>query len=65
MPIYEYQCDECGEKFEVFVRSSKDQDKVVCSVCKGTKVRKALSLFGLGGGGGSKSSAASCGPGPV
>jgi len=65
MPIYEYQCDKCGERFEVFVRSSKDQNKVVCSACKSTKVHKALSLFGLGGGSAGKSSAASCGPGPV
>jgi len=64
MPIYEYQCDECGERFELFVRSSVQRDVPTCPKCKSPKVQKAISLFGVGGAGeNSKSSAASCGTG--
>jgi putative FmdB family regulatory protein len=66
MPIYEYCCDECGEKFELFVRSFSQRTAPICPKCGSQSVRKAVSLFGVGGAGGSsKTSAASCGPGPV
>ncbi len=66
MPIYEYRCAECGEKFELFVRSAARQTVPICPRCGSPKVQKAISLFGVGGaGGGSKTSAASCGPSPT
>ena len=33
MPIYEYRCDECGEKFELFVRSMAKQVSSACPKC--------------------------------
>ena len=66
MPIYEYLCDECGEKFELFVRSTSQKGTLTCPNCGSEKVHKAISLFGVGSAGGSsRASAASCGPGPV
>ncbi|NLE46727.1 MAG: zinc ribbon domain-containing protein [Chloroflexi bacterium] len=65
MPIYEYQCDECGEKFELFVRSTSTQEEIVCAKCGSTKVHKAISLFGVGANPSGGLSATSCGPGPV
>ena len=63
MPIYEYRCDECGEKFELFVRSATQKAVPTCPKCGSQKARKNISLFGVGGtGGGSKISAASCAP---
>ena len=66
MPIYEYRCAECEEKFELFVRSAARQNAPTCPRCGSQRVHKAISLFGVGGtGGSSKASPASCGPGPV
>ncbi|MDY6877183.1 MAG: zinc ribbon domain-containing protein [Chloroflexota bacterium] len=66
MPIYEYRCAECGERFELFVRSAAKQPEPTCPKCGSHKAQKAISLFGVGGaGGGSKISAASCGSGPT
>ena len=66
MPVYEYICDECGEKFEVLVRSSTQKAVFTCPQCGSEKVHKAISLFGVGGATRSTAaSAASCGPGPV
>jgi len=66
LPIYEYCCEECGEKFEVFVRSATQKTTLTCPSCGSEQVRKAISLFGVvGTGGSSRTSAASCGPGPV
>jgi putative FmdB family regulatory protein len=51
MPIYEYRCQECGEKFEKFVRSMNNPGPEVkwirCPKCGGQKVEKLLSAFGL------------------
>lgn len=63
MPIYEYQCTECENKFERFVRSMNAQEEIMCPQCGSTKVEKAFSVFGVGGSSnGSGSSAASCAP---
>jgi putative FmdB family regulatory protein len=62
MPIYEYRCKECDEPFEVFVRSSSQQTDPTCPNCGSQKVKKAVSLFGVGGTVGGNTSAASCAP---
>lgn len=51
MPIFEYMCGSCGEKFEILVRSS-DQDKS-CPKCGGKDLKKALSTFAVSEGGSS------------
>jgi putative FmdB family regulatory protein len=47
MPIYEYQCLECGEKFEKLVRSASLSAGAKCPKCGGRKVEKLLSAFGF------------------
>ena len=41
MPIYEYQCRECTEAFELLLRG---QDQPVCPECGGTRLEKLLSV---------------------
>lgn len=65
MPIYEYQCEECQERFDKLIRSSDASQEIVCPKCGSHKVRRLLSLFGLGKSGqkaGSVAPASSCGP---
>jgi putative FmdB family regulatory protein len=63
MPVYEYRCGECGEQFELFLRSAVQKTAPTCPKCGSTDVKKALSLFGVGGASASnKTSTASCGP---
>ena len=46
MPIYEYQCDDCGSKFEVFKKiSEKDNEK--CPHCSSEKVKRLISSGGF------------------
>jgi putative FmdB family regulatory protein len=47
MPIYEYRCDECGEKFEKLLRMAACDKDVACPKCDGKKVVKQISLFGF------------------
>ena len=49
MPIFEYRCDDCGHVFEALVW--KDEE-VRCEKCDGTKVRRQITGFSVGGGGG-------------
>jgi len=65
MPIYEYQCEECGEKFELLVRSSSRKGTIECPECGSERVHKAISLFSGVGGASSHTSGASCGPAPT
>lgn len=48
MPIYEYRCKECGERFDKFVRSTATPIEIICPKCQGTQCRKSISLFGMG-----------------
>ncbi|MGC8786870.1 MAG: FmdB family zinc ribbon protein [Anaerolineae bacterium] len=63
MPIYEYRCNECGEKFEKWLRSMSAANDICCPRCGSRNVEKAISLFGKSG---SKASTAafdtSCAP---
>ncbi len=42
MPIYEYECDNCKEAFEVFL-GINDPKLESCPKCNGTEVRKLIS----------------------
>lgn len=43
MPIYEYTCGKCSERFEVLVRSSAEA-KPRCPKCGSRKVEKCFSV---------------------
>jgi putative FmdB family regulatory protein len=43
MPLFEYECTDCGRQFEAFVTSSR---KAVCPSCKGEKLEKLVSRLG-------------------
>ncbi|MBN1283847.1 MAG: zinc ribbon domain-containing protein [Anaerolineae bacterium] len=65
MPIYEYQCQECGTPFELFVRSISKPVSVECPNCGSVDVRKGVSAFAskvVGGNGAVAASSAGCGP---
>ena len=68
MPIYEYQCRKCGEKFEKLVRSMSDSKPVECAKCGSKETARALSLFAVGAGKSSPADGPMCGrcggPGP-
>ena len=42
MPLYEYQCDACGARFEL-IRKFSDPPVTVCPTCGEEKVRKLIS----------------------
>lgn len=48
MPIFEYQCRDCGTTFEKIVGSNSTE--VTCQQCASTRVEKLLSVFAVSGG---------------
>ena len=45
MPIYEYICKDCGNRFEI-LRSIKDADSpIFCKICQGSQTQRAVSVF--------------------
>ena len=45
MPIYEFYCSDCRDKFEVLTSYEASQAEMLCATCYGTNVRKLLSIF--------------------
>jgi len=45
MPVYEYQCNDCSRKFELFVQHRMLADGIVCRHCHSPEVRKLVSSF--------------------
>ncbi len=41
MPIFEFECRGCDERFEIFVRG---ETALVCPSCEGTDLKKLISL---------------------
>jgi putative FmdB family regulatory protein len=65
MPIYEYQCEECSERFDKFVRSMFAEVEVECPACGSAQVNKAFSTLasrGSNGGTAAIPSAPNCAP---
>ena len=62
MPLYEYECKDCGAVFEAMV-AFKDADKMVCEACGSKHVNRLASTFCSSVSGGSASPAPSCGGG--
>lgn len=65
MPLYEYECNRCGHRFEILVYG---QIKPVCPRCQGNDLLRVLSTFATSGGSGrgdgsfSRTSSGGCGP---
>ena len=58
MPIFEYQCEQCGHKFEKLV--PRAESAAVCPSCQSERTKKLLSMFASSSGS-SGSPAPSCG----
>lgn len=43
MPLYEYQCHDCGNEFEKMVRFSEADQAQACPACQGKDTRKKIS----------------------
>jgi putative FmdB family regulatory protein len=55
MPIYEYRCESCSDKFEVLTRFAERDTAQVCPSCESTKTRVLVSSFAFGGAAGESS----------
>jgi putative FmdB family regulatory protein len=45
MPIYEYQCTQCGKSFEVRQSIGEDSSRLKCPECKAENPRRLFSSF--------------------
>jgi putative FmdB family regulatory protein len=46
MPLFEYECRDCGKPFEAFVTADR---AAACPACEGTNLTKLLSRLGMVG----------------
>lgn len=53
MPMYEYECQTCGQKFSQFVSLSKRDEAQECPNCGQTKSERMVSMVSSLSGGGS------------
>ena len=51
MPIYEYECKSCGNKFEHRCDITAKDEEIKCPQCGTKNPRRTLSKFGVGSSG--------------
>ncbi len=49
MPIYEYECTNCGEKFEANRKIADSDSEIKCPKCGRKRPRRLFSVFGMAG----------------
>jgi putative FmdB family regulatory protein len=47
MPIYEYECPKCGQKFELRCNIAESEKEAKCPRCGEEHARRAISVFGI------------------
>jgi putative FmdB family regulatory protein len=66
MPLYEYECADCGICFDALRAMSEADDPIACPQCEGKETHRLISLFSAVGErgvvAGSGGSCASCSP---
>jgi putative FmdB family regulatory protein len=55
MPVYEYRCNDCNERYDILHKSSTNLSEVVCPKCGSENYKKLLSTFSASGLDGSSS----------
>lgn len=61
MPLYEYICQTCGDRFEKLIRGDTSAQQIICPSCASAAIMRALSTFATSGSGAEQASPA-CGP---
>jgi len=62
MPLYEYECTDCGERFEVLQQVGEDGHGLTCPQCGAGEPRRKLSTFAASTGGeGAATAGSACG----
>jgi len=60
MPIYEYQCKDCGKCFEALRSFSQADAPIQCEHCQGDNTQRSISVFNAVSNGSSITNNASC-----
>lgn len=51
MPVYEYECQECGRRFDALRSMSQADAPIACQGCESQNTSRALSVFFASSGG--------------
>jgi putative FmdB family regulatory protein len=62
MPLYEYQCVKCGNRFEVRQSIGADGTDLKCPECAAERPKKIISIFSSKNAVGRSSAGGSCAP---
>ena len=47
MPMFEFRCDACGERFEKLIRNTSTPGAIECPKCGSDRCKKTYSVFGM------------------
>jgi putative FmdB family regulatory protein len=48
MPVYEYECASCGDRFEILCGHAEREERAICPSCGGRDVKQVLGGFTVG-----------------
>ena len=60
MPIYEYKCKKCGNKFELLQKMNESNKNITCPECGASQAEKLFSTFSSSSDTGSSCASGTC-----
>ena len=48
MPIYTYECKDCGENFDLLIGVTSEKAELKCKKCNSKNIQKTISPFSVG-----------------
>ncbi|MGE5316324.1 MAG: FmdB family zinc ribbon protein [Acidobacteriota bacterium] len=44
MPIYDYRCEDCSARYEVFHKVREETEEIICPKCQSRRYKKMMSV---------------------
>jgi len=48
MPIYTYNCKDCGAKFDLLIGVTSEKEELICKKCNSRNIEKTWGAFSVG-----------------
>lgn len=49
MPVYDYKCNDCGNKYDIYFKVRENKEEIECPSCKSKSAKKLMTSASISG----------------